>query len=200
MENGIGKCPKARRRRIRSFGRDRDGATVVEFALLAMPFTLLVFSVIESCISFAVGETMQNVVDDLARQVRTGQMFQDPGYPKPPADPAPWLKKRFCDRMEIWIVNNCINDTKLKIDLRSYTSIHEAAVATTTMKNNDLFLPNGFQFKPGSKQTVNTLRVYYEWPVITNLLDANMSNWKDRYILQFATATWQNEPFPDIAP
>ena len=89
MENEIGMCPKARSRRIRSFGKDRDGATVVEFALLAMPFTLLVFSVIESCISFAVGETMQNVVDDLARQVRTGQMFQDPEYPKSPADPGP---------------------------------------------------------------------------------------------------------------
>ena len=56
------------------FLRDRSGSTAIEFALLAIPFSVLVFAILESCISFAGQQVMANVTDDIARQLRTGQL------------------------------------------------------------------------------------------------------------------------------
>ena len=60
----------------RRFLGDRRGSTAIEFAMLAIPFALLVFAILESCISFAGQEVMANVTDDIARQLRTGQLRQ----------------------------------------------------------------------------------------------------------------------------
>ncbi|MBN9269505.1 MAG: pilus assembly protein, partial [Mesorhizobium sp.] len=60
-------------RLLARFARDRRGSTAMEFALLAIPFALLVFAILESCISFAGQEVMANITDDVARQLRTGQ-------------------------------------------------------------------------------------------------------------------------------
>ena len=59
-----------RARSFKRFVRDRRGATALEFALLALPFALLVFAILESCISFAGQEVMANITDDVARQLR----------------------------------------------------------------------------------------------------------------------------------
>ncbi len=56
------------------FLRDRSGSTAIEFAALALPFSMLVFAILESCIAFAGQEVMANATDDVARQLRTGQV------------------------------------------------------------------------------------------------------------------------------
>ena len=62
------------KRRIAGFLRDRSGSTAIEFTALAIPFALLVFAILESCISFASQEVMANATDDVARELRTGQL------------------------------------------------------------------------------------------------------------------------------
>ena len=56
------------------FLRNRSGSTAVEFTLLSIPFAVLVFAILESCISFAGQQVMSNITDDIARQIRTGQL------------------------------------------------------------------------------------------------------------------------------
>ena len=68
----------AARRRFRIFSRfcrDRDGSTVIEFGMLALPFLLLLFAILETCISFAAQQLMANATDDVARQIRTGHVL-----------------------------------------------------------------------------------------------------------------------------
>jgi hypothetical protein len=52
----------------------KEGSTAIEFTMLAIPFSMLVFAVLESCISFAAQQVMANAADDVARQFRTGQI------------------------------------------------------------------------------------------------------------------------------
>ncbi len=62
----------------------------------------------------------------------------------------------------------------------------------------EIFIDDGaFKFEPGPSQSKNILRVYYRWPVITDIMRGWMSTLNDGKALHFATATWQNEPFPD---
>ena len=106
--SGNGMDSKARAKSRPSFFSDKRGSTAMEFAMLAIPFALLVFAILESCISFAGQEVMANVTDDVARQLRTGQLQ------KTNVTEAS-VKQLICSRLEIMVAKNCPG---LLVDLR----------------------------------------------------------------------------------
>ena len=186
--------PRRRRRGILSrFARDRSGATAIEFTVLAIPFAALVFAILESCISFAGQQVMSNVTDDIARQLRTGQLrASDPTFTKDA------LEDMICEQLEIMVAEGCPG---LHVDLRSFNTFQEAAALEieylgSTSETRTL-APSNFTFSPGPSTSKNVLRVFYEWPVITDFMRARMSNLAGGKTLHFATVTWQNEPFDD---
>jgi Flp pilus assembly protein TadG len=171
--------------------RDRSGATAIEFTALAIPFALLVFAILESCLSFAGQELMASVTDDVARQLRTGQIkAADINKDK--------LETMICDRMSVMVSGNCKDN--LEVDLQEYATFAAAAavrikfVGTGSDRDIDT---TGFKVTPGKSMTKNMLRVFYRWPVITDFMRKAMSNLKGGKTLHFATVTWQNEPFTD---
>ncbi|MGE0282029.1 MAG: TadE/TadG family type IV pilus assembly protein [Rhizobiaceae bacterium] len=171
------------------FQRDRDGATAIEFGILAIPFCLLLFAILESCISFAAQQVMSNVTDNIARQIRTGRL--------PAADNnTTAMKTKICNELAI-IVSSC--STNLVIDLRAFDTYALAAAAAPiklkgTGATQDIDETN-FDVKAGGAKTKNMLRVFYRWPVMTDLLRLSMSNIRQKQTLLFATTTWKNEPF-----
>ncbi|WP_404926145.1 TadE/TadG family type IV pilus assembly protein [Mesorhizobium sp. ORM16] len=180
---------KARRARFFArFAGDRRGSTALEFALLALPFAVLVFAILESCISFAGQEVMANITDDIARKLRTGQLR--------PADVAgDKLKTMICDKLEIIVSQDCAK--QLDVDLREYPTFADAATASFKIDNGNIILMQGtnsqpFATTPGLAESKNMLRVFYKWPVMTDLLAQSMGGNKT---LHFASVTWQNEPF-----
>ncbi|MBZ9701167.1 MULTISPECIES: TadE/TadG family type IV pilus assembly protein [unclassified Mesorhizobium] len=180
---------KARRARLFvRFAGDRRGSTALEFALLALPFALLVFAILESCISFAGQEVMANITDDIARKLRTGQLR--------PVDVAgDKLKTMICDQLEIIVSQDCPN--QLDVDLREYTTFVDAATASFKIQDGNIILMQGansqpFATTPGLAESKNMLRVFYKWPVMTDFLAQSMGANKT---LHFASVTWQNEPF-----
>lgn len=173
------------------FVRNRRGSTAIEFAILAMPFALLVFAILESCISFAGQEVMANITDDVARQLRTGQLR--------PADVAGTkLTTLICGRLEIIVSTDC--PQQLLVDLREYPTFADAATATFQIQNGNVVLMQGansqtFANSPGLAESKNMLRVFYKWPVMTDLMARSMANLSGGRTLHFASVTWQNEPF-----
>lgn len=170
------------------FGRDRNGAVAIEFVLLAVPFALLVFAILESCISFAAQQVLANATDDIARQLRTGQIKA--------ADVAgeQWLKDRICERIDILVASDCPG---LEVDLREFDTFAEAAAVRIKIGSDGDLDTSDFDVDPGPSMTKNMLRVFYRWPIMTDFMRKSMSNLKDGKTLHFATATWQNEPFND---
>lgn len=174
---------------IALFQRNRDGATAIEFGILAIPFCLLLFAILESCISFAAQQVMSNVTDDIARQIRTGRL--------PAADNNKTaMTTKICGELAI-IVSSC--STNLVIDLRVFDTYALAAAAAPiklkgTGSSQDID-ETDFAVKAGGARTRNMLRVFYRWPVMTDLLRLSMSNIREKQTLLFATTTWRNEPF-----
>ena len=118
----LGRC-------LRRFGRNRDGATAIEFTLLAIPFSMLVFAILESCISFAAQEIMTNATDDVARQLRTGQLL------KANVNEIT-LKQAICEKMEFMVAKGCPD---MIVDLREFPTFADAAavkIKITTDKRN----------------------------------------------------------------
>nr|WP_040591805.1 TadE/TadG family type IV pilus assembly protein [Mesorhizobium metallidurans] len=172
------------------FAQDRRGSTALEFAMLALPFALLVFAILESCISFAAQEVMANAADDVARQLRTGQIR------KANVTDAS-IKQMICGRLEVMVAKNCPG---LLVDLREFQSFADAATAgfkITTAGDIELTgtSPTTFTVAPGLAESKNMLRVFYKWPVMTDFMAKSMANLKDGNTLHFASVTWQNEPF-----
>ena len=166
---------------------DRRGSAAIEFTALAIPFSLLVFAILESCISFAGQELMTNATDDIARQLRTGQI-------KASTMNETALKNLLCDRLDIMVADGCPG---LEVDLKQYPTFAAAAAVRTKFTADKDIDTTGFGVTPGPSLSKNMMRVYYRWPVITDFMRKSMSNLKGGTTLHFATVTWQNEPFDD---
>jgi len=182
---------KGRRRNLPArFLRNRSGSTAIEFMLLSIPFALLVFAILETCISFAGQQVMANITDDIAREIRTGQL-------RPGADlTEAALKQRICDRLDI-IVSPTTCPDALEVDLREFPTFAAAAAVRIQLIDGDIDTTNFYPPTPGRSMSINMLRVFYRWPVITDFMSKLISNLKDGKTLHFATATWKNEPFDD---
>jgi Flp pilus assembly protein TadG len=166
------------------FLRDRRGATAIEFVILAIPFSLLVFAILESCVSFAAQQVLADTVDKVARELRTGQ--------KRPETLAPGqIQQMICNPIRI-IVPNC---TDLHIDLEQYKTFADAAQVRIPYTAAGDLDTSGFKIDPGGTGSKNMLRVFYEWPIMTPLMSTLMANLPDGKTLLFASVTWQNEPY-----
>jgi Flp pilus assembly protein TadG len=185
---------EGRRGLFSRFLRNRSGATAIEFSMLAIPFAALTFAILESCISFTGQQMLSNATDEVARQFRTGQLRKDD-----PALTADVVRDMICDRIEIMVAQGCPG---LQIDLRTYTSFADAAATSFKIVNKQIVLTkNGqldgdsYKVDPGEAQSINMLRVFYAWPVITDFMRAAMSNLQGGKTLHFAATIWQNEPY-----
>ena len=56
-----------------TFWRDERGFTAVEFAMVAMPFLMLLFGTIGIGLFFFTTFSLENAVEQASRQIRTGQ-------------------------------------------------------------------------------------------------------------------------------
>jgi Flp pilus assembly protein TadG len=174
---------------LRRFSRSSRGSVAIEFAALAIPFFLLVFAVIETCVSFAGQQMLTNAADDVARKFRTGQI-----KPIDLVKDKDLVKDLVCERIEILVAKGCDG---LEIDLKSHATFAEAAAVRIKFTADGDIDDTNFSIEPGLSLSKNQLRVFYRWPVMTDLLRKSMSNIKGGYTLHFASVTWQNEPFDD---
>ena len=169
---------------MRRFGKDKRGSVAIEFVMLIMPFTLLVFAVIETCISFAGQQIMANITDDLSRSLRTGQL-------KPALATPTEVRKRICDQIGVLVAANCPG---LEIDLKNYATFSAVPTAIPYTAAGDINTA-GFDITPGGPSTINNLRVFYRWPIMTDLMRGKLSTLPDGKTLIYSTMTWRNEPF-----
>ena len=86
---------------LRRWRREESGATAIEFAIVAMPFVLLMFGLVSVCLFYFADFSMENATWQAARAVRTGQLQQSTGAysgATTNADRQKALKKAFCDK------------------------------------------------------------------------------------------------------
>lgn len=169
---------------LRRFIKNRRGSVAVEFTMLALPFTALVFAIIESGLSFTAHQVMANSVEDLARDLRTGVMK------KADATPAA-VRARICNDMKVLVTSSC---PELYIDLKTYAT-YGAVPTTVPMLGGDLNTA-GFTIAPGDPNTINQLRVFYKWPIYTNYIALKLAELPGGKTLLYSTLTWRNEFFP----
>lgn len=190
--------PLRRARRILArFRKSSDGTSAIEFALLAFPFFLLIFATIEAFIAFAGEQLLENAVDTMARQIRTGQIKNLTEEE---------FRTKFCSEISLMI--RCVakedpDDQKLYLDVREFASFADIPNYIPKVSNDQFsdLDSSSFGYSPGGPKSINIVRAYYRWEVMTDLVRPFITNIRKdgempRDYLMVATAAFRNENFP----
>ncbi|MEM6461552.1 MAG: TadE/TadG family type IV pilus assembly protein [Pseudomonadota bacterium] len=177
--------------------RDENGGVAIEFAFLAIPFFLLVFAIIETCLTFGAEQTMNYAVDKLGRELRTGQITFATGESTDMTEQE--FRTALCNEVSVFF--NCGDDVdqRLFVDLQSYATF--AAIPTTVPLSSGELDTSGFSFSPGGPSTINMLRAYYIRGIAVDLFRPYLANIKaqgdadpDHYLI-VATTAYRNEAY-----
>lgn len=170
-------------RLLRRFGRRDDGAAMVEFSIVVIPFLAILFAIIETALVFFAGQVLETAAADGARLVMTGQAQTQ-------ALNATTFKNFVCSR--IFGLFNCQGG--LKIDVRTYPSFVNANTSKPIDANKNLNTA-GFQFQPGVAGDIVVVRLVYEWPTFVRTFGLNVSDLANGNRALMATVAFRNEPY-----
>jgi Flp pilus assembly protein TadG len=165
-------------RELRRLARKEDGAAAIEFGIVALPFLLLVFAIIETSMVFFAGQTLETAVADSSRLIMTGQA-QAKGFDQGA------FKQAVCAR--IYGLFDCQNG--VYVDVKTYTNF--AGIDLTPPLDAEGKLQGNTSYQPGGPSNIVVVRLYYQWPIYVSVLQ-NMSG-NNRLLI--ATAAFRNEPF-----
>lgn len=171
-------------RRLGRFRRSEEGATAVEFALLATPLFILLLGIIEVCLFFASGLVLEGGVAEAGRLIRTGQV-QNAG------DPKTMFETALCDH-----VNAMLDCGKLQ-----YQVIHITGDTFGGAVDNEPEFDADGNLKPepfdaGNSNDIILIRAIYRYTFLTPFIGAMLSNHaSDNSVLQMSTAVIKAEPY-----
>lgn len=178
---------RQRRRLFMSrFRRAESGNVAVEFGMLAIPFFILVFAVIETCIIYFATSNLDSAVSSAGRLIRIGAV-QAGGMTEAQ------FKDEVCSKLHV--ISNC--SSTLKIDVRNFSNF--GGVTFPSLVDGDGKIVEDTVFQPGGAGDIVVVRVYYSWGVLSPSL-IGLSNLDGGGRLVAASTAFRNEPFGDMLP
>ncbi|HWA04210.1 MAG TPA: TadE/TadG family type IV pilus assembly protein [Rhizomicrobium sp.] len=181
---GLGTEPGTRWRALMRRWRrqSRAGSAIVEFAMIAPVFFLLLFSIMEVGIIFYAQSTLQFAAEDVGRLVRTGQAQNG-------AMTQGQVRNRVCTDIQPLIP--CSGD--LFVDIEAFPNFTGIIFSPPVDPNGNMIPLNNFQL--GQACSVVLVRVFYQWPVFTPTLTPFLSNLANKKHLLYAASAFRNEPY-----
>jgi len=178
-------------RQMRRYLKNREGTAAIEFAILAIPFFMLLFAILELAIVFFINSTLNHAVSEAGRQIRTGN-FQACGTQD-------GFKQLVCANMSG--LGNC--EKRLRLDVVSGSAFRTITLPVPTdppvpdpSDPSAEDIPNGDWVNTGASAPVVIRGLYYHKLVLPTQL-TRLENIEGRGIrLLGATTAFLNEPFP----
>ena len=176
--------------KYRDLIKNKDGATVIEFAILVIPFTALLFSIIEISIVFFVGSALTHSMQNTAREIRTGQFQASCGT-------AEAFKAKVCDGM-----SGLASCDKLRIDVKTSATgkfVPDLLPSVPTTEDPDApgepQIPSDTYDNTAAGDVVVVRAQYYHSLTIPSSF-TRLSNQPGNTRLIGAKTAFRNEPFP----
>jgi Flp pilus assembly protein TadG len=166
------------------FAGDRQGAAALEFALVATPFFMLLFGILEIALVFFASAIIEDGVAEAAREIRTGRL-QTAGQTEQD------FRAIVCAR--ITTVADC---GRLRVDVRVFEDFSASELSAPTGDDGDLDDSN-FTFDPGGAGDVIVVRVFYDWPLLGPGMINGLANMPGNRRLISSASAFRNEPFDE---
>ncbi|MGH1421364.1 MAG: TadE/TadG family type IV pilus assembly protein [Hyphomonas sp.] len=170
--------------RWNAYADDRRGSAAVEFAMIAVPFFFLIFGLIEVCILFIMTTVLEHSINEASRDIRTGQVHQSGTF-----DQAAF-RQSICDQLFEMLECNA----NLHIDVRRINSFSSASMADPLDEDGN-FDDSQMSYQPGGREEIISVRVYYEWGLMTPILSKPLQNMAGNKHLIQTSAVFRNEPY-----
>lgn len=176
---------------VRRLRTDENGVTAVEFAIIAIPFFMLVFGILEVSLMYFASSYLDASVSRASREVFTGSMSetaQSQGATSPAQK-----KALFIDKLKTYMpvfldggkVDVCIAPVK------TFT-----AVDVLTKQNPDKSVDKtNCTVDFGQAGDMMAVRAYYNLPIYTTFISDAFANGQNNTRLLASTAVFRNEPY-----
>jgi len=166
--------------RLQALRRRREGVAAIEFSLIAIPFFVLLFAILETGYVFLLSILLEGATADGARQIRTG--FVKAATPEV-------FENLVCTSMYGMIdCGKFIYDVRNFADFKTFTETEAAGVPDD---------PKTAPFFPGNAGDVVVVRVMYKWTFITPFLENLLGAGKDGTRHLVSSVALVNEPFDE---
>jgi Flp pilus assembly protein TadG len=172
---------RSRSSRRRRFWRDRDGSTAVEFGMIALPFGMMIFAVLELGLVFVLDSVLENATIETGRLVRTGQATAQ-------GMTAAAFKTQLCSRMSIFEAD-CAD--RATVDVRV---IPQFNTSPPDPLDGGVFDTGPLTYSNGQPGNLMLVRVWYRQPLLTTFLAQGLSRLHDGATMLTATTAFRNEP------
>jgi Flp pilus assembly protein TadG len=171
------------KRKFDAWAQNRRGSAAVEFALVAFPFMMILFGILEVAMMFFVSTTLESAVSTAAREIRTGRLQATAGTP------ADNFRTMICNRS--FGMLDCTG--RLYFDVRVAPDFNDPSADPLA---DGVLNASEFNFNAGNAGDIVIVRAFYDWQVFTPLMGNMIANTPDRQrrVLMAAFA-FRNEPF-----
>jgi Flp pilus assembly protein TadG len=185
----------ARLRRAKGFWRADKGAAAVEFALVATPFFVLLFGVIELGLILMAQVDLENAMGAATREIRTG-ITQSATATADQKTQNSNFGIEVCKRM-LWMVGDCISN--ITVDVRTYSTFGAVSLNSPTA-NVAAILAGKPQFQTGGPGSIVVVSAYYPWPLFIPGMDTLALKGTTNKTLLTSVTSFENEPFVASPP
>lgn len=167
--------------RLRRFRVDDDGATAVEFALVALPFFALLYAILVTGLVFLAEELLQTATTDSARLIMTGQAQSQKMS-------ASQFQKYVCSQ-----VSALFTCSGIYVNVQKFSSFGNISMLNPLQNGN--FNSGAMNYNLGGPGDIILVQVFYQWPETVGPMGYNLTNMNGNYRLLQATAVFRNEPY-----
>jgi len=157
-----------------------DGASAVEFAIVAPVFFFMVFSIIESSLFMLHRHSLRYIVFESTRDIQTGEIQRA-------ATPAEAFKTAYCSHTPSFV--DCNN---IQFDVRAFNTL--SSVTFQDPEFDDEGTATNFNFNPGRQEQVTmvtaAMRYQFNTPVLKDVFQPD-----GKPVLMVGYSIAKNEPF-----
>lgn len=166
----------------RWFAEDR-GVAAIEFALVGLPFIIMLVGIIEVCLFFSSAVSLEGAANDAARMIRTGQVQAS-------GNPIQLFKDEMCNQVSGLITCAGLQYQVLPIANNSFANA--AAIAPQFDAAGNLMNQG---FNPGTSSQDVLVRVVYRYVFLTPFLGKIITGGKATQATLMSTIIIKNEPY-----
>ena len=176
-------APRRARNFLDRLRRDENGFTAVEFGIVAVPFLMMLFGIINVGLLYFTSFSIENATENAARFIRTGQ-----------AKTNAWSQSQFktevCNRVPTFV--DCAS--KLRVDVRV---VPEGTAPTPPpgTSGGALVSDAQTQYQNSAGGDIVMVTAFYQWDLAKYLPFLQIGNMGDGSRLVQATVAFKNEPF-----
>lgn len=169
--------------RWRSFCRSKQGGTAVEFSLIAVPFVFLIVGTIEMALMFTAQSVLQESTFTASRLIRTGQLQLGLA-----GDPEQAFRDSVCDFSALLIPCN-----QIQFQVKTLPSFADAQDEEPEYDADGNLIDTGFD--AGGANDVVLIRVSYNYPIRTPLMQPVLGNVTGGKRALMSTLVMRTEPY-----